>query len=113
MYLRQVKHGIFDKFLESGQGVKREGFVLLALDTYFRKKMWMTAGLGLFFGGLYLTLILLGSHIIDPELRLDIFHLLYKHPVEFIYLGLLVFACTTITIYLIRMIIIFLYSNSR
>lgn len=74
----------------------------------FRQKMWMTVGIGSIFALLYLGIVLLGSYLIDPKTRLNVFYLLYKHPIDFIYLGLLVFASITLCIYFTRMLIIYL-----
>ncbi len=77
----------------------------------FRQKMWMTAGIGSIFAMLYLIVVLAGSIFIDSKSRLDIFFLLYRHPTEFIYLGLLLFASITLCIYIARMLIIYLYNT--
>lgn len=78
----------------------------------FDKKMWMVAGLGPFFLGLYILIIYLATFTEDAT-RLDFFFLIYKHPVKFIYLGLFIFACTTIGIYCARLIIKYVYNSKQ
>jgi hypothetical protein len=79
----------------------------------FRQKMWMTVGLGVVFFSLYLLIVLLGSYFKDQSARLDFFFLMYQHPVSFIYLGLLIFACMTSGIYLVRMVIKYIYNRTH
>lgn len=82
-----------------------------ALFKDFRQKMWMTVGLGLLFFCVYILLVYIGSFVITSKTRLDFFFLLYRHPIDFIYLGLLAFACTSLCIYIARMVIKYLYNT--
>ncbi|CUI17634.1 Conserved hypothetical membrane protein [Candidatus Protochlamydia naegleriophila] len=75
----------------------------------FKEKMWMTVGLGCLFFGLYLFLVLSGSVLINSEMGSNLFTLSYKNPIEFIYLGLFIFATLSLSIYLVRMMIKYLY----
>ncbi|MEI8366378.1 MAG: hypothetical protein WCF65_08155 [Parachlamydiaceae bacterium] len=77
----------------------------------FGQKMWMTTGLGLFFAAIYLLVIFGGSYLFDEKSRLSLLLLMYKQPVDFIYLGLLTFACASLLIYFARMVIIHLYNT--
>lgn len=77
----------------------------------FSQKMWMTVGLGVLFFGIYALLVFIGSLVINSKTRLEFFFLLYKHPIDFIYLGLLAFACTSLCIYIARMVIKYLYNT--
>ncbi len=78
----------------------------------FGQKMWMTFGLGLFFFGLYFALVFVMAHSFDLDTRLNIFFLAYQSPTLFIYAGLTIFACGSLSIYGVRLIIKHLY-NSR
>lgn len=77
----------------------------------FRQKMWMTVGLGLVFFGAYLLLVWILGTIKNPEIHWPLFSLLYRYPMEFVYLGLLFFAVVTMSIYLVRMVIKYLYNK--
>ena|SRR3984957_8294150 len=79
----------------------------------FKQKIWMTAFLGSVFFGFYLLLIYGGSFLKDPDWRLHLFFTMYKHPTAFIYLGLLTFVMISISIYLARMAIKFLYNRKK
>lgn len=79
----------------------------------FGQKIWMTAGLGFTFLGLFVAIVLFGSLTLDSNLRLDIFFLLYTHPTEFIYLGLFVFVCVSLLTLLVRMIIKNIYNIKK
>lgn len=92
--------------------MKREVSVKSILKD-FRQKIWMTLGLGFSFFGLYLLIIYFGSFFNDSDARLNFFVLVYKHPIAFIYLGLLTFACVSIGIYLVRMVIKYFYNKRR
>lgn len=71
----------------------------------FKAKMWMTFGLGLVFFSFYFLLVMLCSKYINTETGLALFFSAYRSPVLFIYGGLLLFACFSLTIYLVRMVI--------
>lgn len=79
----------------------------------FGQKMWMTAGLGLVFFGCYLVLALASSSLKDTQIRLNLFLLMYQSPATFVYLGLLIFACLSTSIYLVRLVIKYLYNTRR
>ncbi|WP_075883298.1 hypothetical protein [Candidatus Protochlamydia sp. W-9] len=89
--------------------IKGKRYRLSHLLRGFREKIWMTFGLGFLFFGLYLGIVLLGSFLIDQENGQILFHLSYQHPIEFIYLGLFIFATISLLIYLVRMFIKYLY----
>lgn len=75
----------------------------------FREKIWMTIGLGIVFFGFYFGLVILSSKLLTAESRQDFFRQVYTHPIEFIYLGLFIFASITLSIYLVRMLIKYLF----
>ena len=77
----------------------------------FGQKMWMTIGLGIFFFGLYLLIVSLSSRMLNSEVRLNFFFYVYKHPTDFIYLGLLAFATLSTVIYICRLAIKYFYNN--
>lgn len=79
----------------------------------FRQKIWMTVGLGVFFFGCYTLTLFLSSFWITPETRFRIFTLLHEHVVAFIYLGLGFFSAISLSIYAIRLLIIYLYTRSH
>lgn len=93
--------------------VTKRTFTMKTLFRDFRQKMWMTVGLGVTFLGLYLAIIYFISFVTDPKMRLGFFFQVYKHPVLFIYLGLLTFACVSISICIARMLIKFYYNTKR
>lgn len=74
----------------------------------FKRKMWMTISLGGLFLFLYMLLIGLGIYFVKYA-QADLFSLLYHYPVDFIYGGLAVFACISLSIYLARMVIKYVY----
>jgi hypothetical protein len=69
----------------------------------------MTVGLGVLFFGLYLGVVFFTSRVIDQEIAQQLFELSYQHPLEFIYLGLFIFATFSLLIYLVRMFIKYFY----
>lgn len=77
----------------------------------FGQKMWMTTGLGLLFFGIYLLIVYFLSRVDDPSVRLNFFLMVYRNPIPFIYLGLLFFACVSVGIILVRMVIKYLYNR--
>lgn len=91
----------------------RQKVVVKTIFNGFRQKMWMTAGLGVVFFSLYLLVVLGGSYFKDQSARLDFFFLMYKYPASFIYLGLLIFACITSGIYLVRIVIKYIYNRTH
>jgi hypothetical protein len=84
------------------------GWSVKALFKEFNRKMWMTLSLGLLFFTLYLLTVALGSHLVR-QWGTDFFFLVYRHPVAFIYGGLWLFAFLSLSIYLVRMFIKYLY----
>lgn len=88
---------------------KKVTFHVLFKD--FGQKMWMTIGLGLIFFTFYLLFVFLGTFTNNSDIRLNFFFLLYEHPTAFIYLGLLLFACISTSVYLARMVIKYLYNK--
>lgn len=81
-------------------------FKLLFKD--FNRKMWMTLGLGLLFFSLYFLIVVIGSKVVRTW-GTDFFFLVYRHPVEFIYGGLWLFAFLSFSIYLARLVIKYVY----
>lgn len=86
---------------------------LLTVFMGFKQKIWMTIGLGLTFFGIYFGLVLAGSLMMDSEIRSKVFLYLYKNPIDLIYLGLFIFSAITVSIYIVRMIIIYLCNRRR
>lgn len=81
-------------------------FKLLFKD--FNRKIWMTISLGTLFFGLYLLTICLGVYFLR-QWRTELFFLVYRHPIDFVYGGLWLFAFLSLSIYLARMFIKYLY----
>jgi hypothetical protein len=79
----------------------------------FHQKIYMTAGLGIFFFSLYFCSVPLLSLWIESKGRVHCFNFLLNHLVEFIYLGLICFTFITISIYLVRMAIKSRYNSRR
>jgi len=77
----------------------------------FGQKMWMTTCLGVLFFGVYLSIVYGLSLIADPIFRLNFFSMVHQHPIVFIYLGLLVFACFSVGIYIARIAIKYFYNQ--
>lgn len=84
------------------------GWTLKVLFKDFNRKIWMTIGLGCFFFFLYFFSVVLGSHLIR-HWQSDFFLLVYQYPVAFVYGGLSLFAFLSLTIYLVRMFIKYVY----
>jgi hypothetical protein len=91
--------------------IKQKKYSPRPLFKNFREKMWMTIGLGILFFSFYLLIVLFSSSLISPQIGLNLFFLFYSHPTEFIYLGLFIFACMSLSIYLVRMLIKYLYTT--
>ena len=102
--------GLVFVLLLAGYTFKRLGhgwsFKLLFKD--FRRKMWMTVSLGGIFFSLYLLFVSLSVYLVQ-RWGTDLFFLLYRHPVEFVYGGLWLFAFLSLSIYLARMFIKYFY----
>ncbi|MBA3604257.1 MAG: hypothetical protein H0W50_11630 [Parachlamydiaceae bacterium] len=77
-----------------------------------KAKIWMTAGVGIFFFIFYATIVLIGTNYINSEIRIKIFYLMRKDPILFVYLGLVLFVTTSLSILVVRSIIKRIY-NSR
>ncbi len=86
---------------------------LRSLFINFKQKMWMTAGLGIFFAGLYGFLLYYGSIKLDGKAKQALFHNVYQNPVHYIYLGLFIFVSISIIIYILRLIIIYFYNSKK
>ncbi len=74
----------------------------------FNRKIWMTISLGGLFLFLYLLLIGFSLYLVK-QAKIDLFSLFYHYPVDFIYGGLALFACISLSIYLARMVIKYVY----
>jgi hypothetical protein len=84
------------------------GWSLKLLFKDFNRKMWMTICLGSLFFGIYLLIVSLGIYFVH-EWGTDLFFIMYHHPIPFIYGALCLFACASLSIYLARMLIKYLY----
>jgi hypothetical protein len=102
---------LFHIAMRFAEWIMNEKFSIHSIFKDFRQKMWMTVGLGTLFLSLYLIVVLLGSSVVDSQVRLNFFFLVYRHPVAFIYLGLLIFACISISIYIARLAIKYFYNT--
>lgn len=91
--------------------IKHFGSPFPKLFHEFDKKIWMTLGLGITFFGFYFLVIMLLSWSLSNENSTKIFSFLRQYLREFIYLGLSMFACTTLAIYLVRLVIKRLYNK--
>jgi hypothetical protein len=78
-----------------------------------KKKMWMTVGLGTLFFSVYLLIVVVARFLLDSNARLDLFFLLHRHSISFVYLGLLIFATVSVSIYLVRIWIKYLYNRKH
>ncbi len=85
-----------------------KGWSLKVLLKDFKRKMWMTTCLGILFFGIYLLFVFAGLYLTN-HWESQLFFLLYRHPVEFIYGGLWLFAFLSLSIYLARMFIKYLF----
>ena len=75
----------------------------------FKRKIWMTLGLGIFFFIVYCSAVLLLSYGLSFDAKQKLLSLAHQSPADWIYAGLWLFACTTLCIYLVRMCIKFCY----
>jgi hypothetical protein len=85
-----------------------KSWTLKLLFKDFKRKMWMTVSLGGLFFCLYFVVVSLGAYFFN-HWGTDLFSILYQHPVEFVYGGLWLFACFSLSIYLVRMMIKYIY----
>ena len=90
---------------------KRWGNPLPRLFLEFDKKMWMTVGLGLFFFGFYFIFIPLLALSLNSQKIQTILSFIRHQPTLSIYIGLLIFILFTLSIYLARLFIKYLYRN--
>lgn len=84
-----------------------------ALFIGLKPKLWMTAGLGIFFASLYAAVILGASYLMEPETRRALFEIAYRHPIDFIYAGLTIFVLISLGILVVRSFIKRLYNSSK
>jgi hypothetical protein len=75
----------------------------------FKEKMWMTVGLGLTFFTLYFLMTLGLSVWLESTHKAALFSMAHSSPLEFIYMGLFLFATLSLCIYIVRLIIKFIY----
>lgn len=75
----------------------------------FKAKMWMTFGLGIIFFSLYGIIVVLSPIFLSEDSALYLFFKAYQSPLPFIYAGLFLFACFSLSIYLVRMLIKYIY----
>lgn len=78
-----------------------------------KPKLWMTAGLGVFFTCFYLLIVIFISWMLDGTMRQELFSMAYRHPTYFIYGGLGVFAFISLGILVIRGVIKRVYNSKR
>lgn len=71
----------------------------------------MTFWLGVFFFGFFTLMVTLSAYLLSSEVKLNILRFAYNNPVKIIYIALILFTCTSISIIWARMIIKFLYNN--
>lgn len=90
---------------------KHWGNPLPRLFLEFDKKMWMTIGLGLLFFGFYFIFIPLLALSLNSQKIQTILSFIRHHPTLSIYMGLLIFILFTLSIYLARLFIKYLYRN--
>jgi hypothetical protein len=81
-------------------------FQLLFKD--FNRKIWMTLCLGVFFFGLFLVTVSLGTYAF-PKWGPILLLLAYRNPVRYVYGALCLFAFLSLSIYLARMVIKYFY----
>jgi hypothetical protein len=74
----------------------------------FKRKIWMTIGLGGFFFSLYFIALSQGASLFK-DLGREFFIQAAQNPLAFIYGGLWVFAMLSLSIYLVRIFIKYLY----
>lgn len=85
---------------------------LAALVLYFRQKLWMTVGLGLFFGALYLVVVTLAHYYLTADVFVLFLDFGRKHPATVLYGGLCVVAINSALIYLVRLGVKSLYHRT-
>lgn len=95
--------GLLAKFFSSFNPFS---FKILLKD--LNRKMSMTLSLGILFFCVYFLAVHFSKYLVQ-EWKLDIFVLIYENPILFIYGGLWVFACSSLSIYLVRLFIKYFY----
>lgn len=85
------------------------GRLLKNLFREFKRKIWMTCGLGGTFFGLYFLFVWIGAPLIQEKWRKNSLPLLQSSPLSLLYDGLLFFICLSLMIYFIRMLIKYVY----
>jgi hypothetical protein len=76
----------------------------------FKRKIWMTCSLGLIFFFLYFFIVWIGAYFAEQTEKSSLFFLFYEHPIEWIYIGLSIFACFSLMIYFVRMLVKYVYT---
>jgi hypothetical protein len=74
------------------------------------RKIWMTCSLGLIFFFLYFFIVWIGAYFAEQTEKSSLFFLFYEHPIEWIYIGLSIFACFSLMIYFVRMLVKYVYT---
>ncbi len=97
--------------IQMTQLVTRKTISFRSLFYNFKQKMWMTIGIGLTFFFLYLLLLFLSSNLLDE--RLNFFLQVYQNPRTYVYIGLSIFITISISIYFVRMFIIYLFHSQK
>lgn len=87
---------------KSYQRVRARGTSLRSLSYRFKQKISMTAGLGFFFGGLYLVILFLAPYILNKDRAADVFSFGREHPGYILYFGLALFLLNALFICVIR-----------
>lgn len=77
------------------------------LSKGFKRKMYMTFGLGIVFFGFYAIAIRIGADLASDE-KAHLFRLMRIYPVESVYAGLTLFVLVSVSICLVRTIIKYL-----
>jgi len=99
--------------LKSSEIITRKRYDIRSLFDNFKQKLWMTIGIGIVFTTLYVILLTFGSFKLDSQTKLSFFNHLNEHKIDYIYLGLAIFVATSLFIYAIRLIIIYLYNSQK
>lgn len=102
---------ILHNVIQLTQIVTRKTISIRSLFFNFKQKMWMTAGLGFTFFILFILIVFLSSNLLDE--RLNFFIKVYQNPTAYVYIGLSFFISISISIYLVRMFIIYLFQSKK
>lgn len=84
------------------------GWSFQVLFRDFKRKIWMTLGLGSTFLAFYLIGVGLSAYFIKQS-NTNLIALAYQRPISYIYGGLWLFICLSLSIYLVRMILKYIY----